>query len=485
MKKTAWMAAALLCCTATAWAYENPTAGFSVQDKSPFYKMESSKLYAYSGFSTDEFAKLAKHNGGNMHIVNHYNAAEMTQILGQKFSTAHFTAEYDKLALLKRSEIDMRTVPTPLLDMQKYQSVKAKGALLMQQQLFEQRFGKLEPQLRIDKQEQRQFITQSYIYKQGENLIAVDTSFLSANDNLYLLTTVTTDNEYYAEKTDKADEKKATVGKETLAAKEKAKLAPVQAKDLPAEVTQKLWQKHLKFVKGFKTFQPAQGVPKLQFKDTANDKALELPSDWVYGQLQFKEKAAKGCLTIAAPLQNLERIFSEIDYLGLYDALDMAEQQMNATAKAESQKTEPELPQLDSKAQAKVEQEGSRMLKHFDALLFSLSYNTKDKDFQAMFNSALESAPMADAFVGETLKNLRRGSHADFVLNGYDYKLDFGSNMINAKINAKVTLLQSLKYESLLKLALSKTRGSALLFAHKPNFVTTEDFSKSIAEWQF
>ncbi|MGM9570152.1 MAG: hypothetical protein ACI3XC_08750 [Phascolarctobacterium sp.] len=485
MKKTALMAAALLCCTATAWAYENPTAGFSVQDKNPFYKMESSKLYAFSGFGTNEFAKLAKQNGGSVHIVNHYNAAEMSQILGQNFTTANFAAEYEKLALLKRSKIDLRTVPTPMLDMKKYQSVKAEGALLLQQELFAQRFGKLEPQLRIDKQGHKQFITQSYFYKQDKNLIAVDTSFLSANDHLYLLTTVTTDNEYYAAKSEQADEKKTVTSKEKVVANEKAKLAPVQAKDLPAEVKQKLWQKHLKFVKGFKTFLPAQGAQKLQLKDTANGKALELPSDWVYGQVQFKEKAAKGCLTMAAPVENLERIFSDIDYLGLYDALDVAEQQINDTAKAEAQKTELELPQLDPKAQAKAEQEGRKVLKHFDAVLLSLSYTTRDKDFQDLFTSALGSAPLADVFIKETLQSLKRNSTADFALDSYNCKLYFTTSTINAQINAKVTLLQNLSYESLLKLALNKTSGSALLYAHKPSFVTTENFNKSLAEWQF
>ena len=100
MKKFALLAAALVFCTANAWAYENTVAGFSVKDNDPFYKMESAKLYAYSGFSTKEFAKITNQDSASVHIINHYNAGEMQKILGQGFSTVYFEAEYEKLALL-------------------------------------------------------------------------------------------------------------------------------------------------------------------------------------------------------------------------------------------------------------------------------------------------------------------------------------------------------------------------------------------------
>ena len=71
MKKSALLAAALVISASTAWAYDNPTAGFSVKDKQPFYKMESAKLYAFSSFGADELAKLEKKDRGSIHIVNY------------------------------------------------------------------------------------------------------------------------------------------------------------------------------------------------------------------------------------------------------------------------------------------------------------------------------------------------------------------------------------------------------------------------------
>ena len=71
MKKSALLAACLVLCTANAWAYENSAAGFSVKDGQPFYKMESTKLYAFSSFSTDEFNKLSDKRECSVHIVNY------------------------------------------------------------------------------------------------------------------------------------------------------------------------------------------------------------------------------------------------------------------------------------------------------------------------------------------------------------------------------------------------------------------------------
>ena len=48
MKKSAVVAIVLSMLTTQAWAYENLQAGYSVQDKNPYYKVESNKVYGFS-----------------------------------------------------------------------------------------------------------------------------------------------------------------------------------------------------------------------------------------------------------------------------------------------------------------------------------------------------------------------------------------------------------------------------------------------------
>ena len=132
MKKSAILAAVLVLAASNAYAYENSYAGYSVKDGDPYVRMEMNKLYAFSSAQSSDIAKimqetsketkkqdkdkslnfLDKYQGINS--VNYYTAAEMKDIIGTDFSTAYFDAEYEKLALLERSQLNLNTVPTPL-----------------------------------------------------------------------------------------------------------------------------------------------------------------------------------------------------------------------------------------------------------------------------------------------------------------------------------------------------------------------------------
>ena len=60
MKKSAVVAIVLSMLTTQAWAYENLQAGYSVQDKNPYYKVESNKVYGFSNISATSLEKLEK-----------------------------------------------------------------------------------------------------------------------------------------------------------------------------------------------------------------------------------------------------------------------------------------------------------------------------------------------------------------------------------------------------------------------------------------
>lgn len=126
MKKSAVVAIVLSMLTTQAWAYENLQAGYSVQDKNPYYKVESNKVYGFSNISATSLEKLEKMHKGSVHIVNYYTAEDMKEIIGEDFSTEYFNKQYDKLAVLQQSALNLNTVPMPLLQMDKYKAFQLK-----------------------------------------------------------------------------------------------------------------------------------------------------------------------------------------------------------------------------------------------------------------------------------------------------------------------------------------------------------------------
>lgn len=207
MKKGAALAAALVLCAGTAYAYENSYAGYSVKDGKPFYKLESKKAYAYTEMSSRDVASEDAVQKTAANIVNYYTAEDMTQILDADFSTAYFDAEWDKLAVLERSGLSLKTVPTPLLDLDKYAAYDHNGNVTIVSQVLKEKLAQLTPVIKLQKIGKQKVITISYLYKQGcEMLINIDTTLLSANDRLYMLTTVNSDHELYAPKKDEKAE---------------------------------------------------------------------------------------------------------------------------------------------------------------------------------------------------------------------------------------------------------------------------------------
>lgn len=491
MKKTALLAACLVLGTANAWAYENGAAGFSVKDGKPFYKMESAKLYAFSSFSADAFHKLDEQNRGSIHIVNYFNAAEMSKVLGVEYNDAYFAAEYAKLALLKRSQLDLRTLPSPLLDLKKYALANGKDTLQVQEEFFKhhmQQLGNIEPSLRIDERGKYKLITQSFLYRQDNVLNELDISLVAANNKLYMLTTITSDSKYFAADGAKAAKDEASNGLLELEQANKTtapKISAVKPDSLPQELRNKLLQSHWQLIKSFAAFQPYKGKQALQFVDSYKGKAVVLPSNWVYGQLQFKEKKGAACLTMAAPVENLRKVFAKMDYFELYKHFAADATAAEANSRENITDTASKLPVLDYKQQSFVAAEGRKALHNFDSFLMTFSYQTKDKDFQDMADSALSSKPSVEMLLTETLNSLKNRSFDNFVLESYAYKLDHAPDKVQTIITGRSKLFNKYTYDNLLQLALSKNSGSILLYAHKPETLTAEELSTSINTWQF
>lgn len=523
MKKSAALAAALVLCASQAWAYDNLQAGYSVQDKEPFYKMASSKLYAYSNFSSASLAKLERMDQASVHLINYYTADEMKSILGEKFSTDYFVKQYEKMALLQRSQLDVRTVPSLLVDMERYAAHENKNNLLPQQQLvLKEQLQKLKPIISVSKISGRNVINISYLYKQNQDLVAVDTSLLSANDRLYMLSTVTIDEQALAET--QADDDAADVeqdntsktysknGKTTEAGmssgKFSNKLSEALAKALQVENVNPddidksklkyFAQAHNKFVKGFKTLAPIDAAAPVSFTDATAQKTMTLPQDWFYGQIQFKEKEAAGTFTVAASLPTMQKIASELDYVGLFSILDTAPAHSTeidteagtgdgaADVVILSQEEQAENAAYQAKLQAKAEEETRKILRSFDSMMFTCSFRINDKDFQEMLAMPRTNQLETEFFLQQSLENLKRYNNDYFSLKDYSYDLDFRQEKAVININSKISLLKDFEFTNFLRLAsLSNNVGSMLFYTHKSDAAPDEQIMKDIDKWQF
>ena len=386
MKKITVLAAVLVLCAAHASAYENSYAGYSVKDGQPYYKLEAKKVYAYTNISSKKVYQNEENlKNTAVNIVNYYTAEDMEQILGEKFSTAYFDAEYEKLALLERSQLNPKTVPAPLLELDKYAEHDSNGNLTIQSKVLKEKLEKLTPLIKTGKIAGKKAITISYLYKQGDVLVKIDTSLVSANDRLYLLSTVNTDQDLYAPKKDekdadadadiddidtdaKSDENDAakTEPKSAASAKEEMDKAleveNVFVRDVPAETMQRFAKAHTDLLKGFKAFAPTSTPKAIGFTDAAAGKSVNL---------KYKDKGTF-YLTLASSMKEMQEVAANTDYDSVYAVLA--------------------IPQADPEYQKKVTElysSGARnVLQHWNHLLITASVdNITDAEIKELLST--------------------------------------------------------------------------------------------------
>lgn len=181
-----------------------------------------------------------------------------TKICGEKFSTTYFNEQYEKLALLKRCELSLKTVPLPIWNLDKYEEA---GVNLPYFELGINKLEDIKSFLSVDKIGKHKVITVSHLYKQNKKLYALNTSLLSEADKLYALTTYEVDDKVLASKDDDKQEEVPAIIKR-MQEKEEAKIINVTPAELDGEVRDKLWQEHTKYVKKFRASKFKESVPK-------------------------------------------------------------------------------------------------------------------------------------------------------------------------------------------------------------------------------
>ena len=180
--------------------------------------------------------------------INHLSTDEATKICGEKFSTEYFNDQYEKLALLKRCELSLKTVPLPIWNLDKYVENKIE---IPYSELGINKLEDVKSFLAVEKIGKHKVITVSHLYKQNKKLYALNTSLLSEKDQLYVLSTYDVDDKVLAPKEDEKLEDVPEIIKR-MHAKEEEKIVNVIPKELEAEVRKNIWDEHVKFVKKFK-----------------------------------------------------------------------------------------------------------------------------------------------------------------------------------------------------------------------------------------
>lgn len=260
MKKFSVISALLITLANSALAYENVDAGFALKNDyilnqavvNNLANNETLSDSAHANINNNTFNFKCKEDQENIlehtHTINYVSNEIAVKIFGEKFSTSYFNEQYEKLALLKRCELSLKTVPLAIWNLDKYVD---HSLLLPYSELGINKLEEVKSFLGVEKVGKFNVITVSHLYKQNRKLYALNTSFVSQHDKLFILTSYVVDDKALVPKGDDASNEVPAIIKR-MQDKEAEKIVNVTPAELKAEVRDQIWQEHLKFIKSFK-----------------------------------------------------------------------------------------------------------------------------------------------------------------------------------------------------------------------------------------
>lgn len=522
VKKTAALALTLLFMASSSYAYENAAAGYSVKTKNPMVTVESQKFYGFTDVSSKNIDNLNAEDAIAMHIVNYFNADEMEKVVGEKFSTEYFDKQYDKLALLQRSELNIKTLPIPLMDFDKYSASENSTNIVLENYYLKKMIGDVERHISIEKYGKNKGITSTSYMKQAYNLTIARTTAVSANDKLYMLTTTENYPGYFLPKELKEDPQAETeskinniVNKEETAdtivvdsVNDSTEIASASGNDYPVEVEnqaktvgdlKKLFKidnvnpadlepklvkdfdkKHSKFVKSVKFSEPVGEPKELSYYESAYKKNIVLPKDWFYAQTRIADKDMDFNMTMSASVPMMQKLAAGFDvmslhniFLGLDDTIPLD------VARAE----------VGDKAADELVKNAKNAFANFDSMLVTGSVTSKDKEFKqeiAKMYAEPEGAEFsAMMFLDDTFSRLHGFSNEYIALEDYNYDVKVGKDKAKLDMNVGVGLFKELHFENNFRVATSLDSAAFLWLLRNKNAGIEPEVTKVVDQWQF
>lgn len=410
-----------------AYAYTDKNAGFSINDHNPEAIVRSSNLYAFTDQNENSIA------------VHTYTAAEVEALTGVKFSTDIFQQEYEKLALLQRSQLSLNTLPIQLLETAKYQQDEHK--IFLSANTADQ-----EASIRIDKLSKRPVITLCYPAN-SENVLSY-ISFVSANDMLYIIT-FCSNNVSDGENSVKADTD--------------------------------IWQQYWQSLKTFKANQPVESEDKkLQYYDAINKKTVDLPADWVYAQVNFKDKYDQGCLTISLPLSTMRGVTKIIQQDLNVKSIDDVQENVDAIlASNVAIFASKEILQQEK-------QTGRKIIDNLDETLVTASLKGRDCDWKEWFAQPEAAQIEFAAILEHSLQRLKFFNDEYFALNDYEYFTSVNSKKALLKLNSDISLYKECNFNTSAQICcIPKDKINFLLHLIKQDKQQQLNIADVQAVWQF
>ena len=239
MKKSALICVLLLVFCSTTYANDNVPVNLNATTESSVETSISNNTSseANATFTSEKLQKIS-------YITND----DASKICGEKFSTTYFNEQFEKLALLKRCELSLKTVPLAIWNLDKYVE---QGIKLPYSELGINNQKDVKSFLSADKIGKYKVITVCHLFKQNKKLYVLNTSLVSVDDALYAVSTYDVNDKAFAPKEDAKVEEVPPIIKR-MQEKEEAKVANVTTAELDAEVRNAIWEAHCKFVKKFK-----------------------------------------------------------------------------------------------------------------------------------------------------------------------------------------------------------------------------------------
>lgn len=470
--KQAILAAGLLLLSCNAYAYDNLADGYTIKGKAPAITINAENLYGYSNFTVKDGISAA-------HFITSLDSAEAEQFLGEAFSSQYFTAQYEKLALLKRSELSLQTIPITLTDLDKYADDTALNSITinnLRYHNFKEDAEDVQPILRIDKIGRYKTITSTYVLKQLDNPCVVNTTFISDQDRLYILSS--NYSELNLADNNTAAESKA-FDKESLTSK------TIRAIDVEEDLLNRAWEDHKKFIRAFKAVPVAATISNFGYHDQITGKTMELPEDWLYQTTNLQDNTLHGQVTIAMPVTMLYNLANDKTTYNLacdlFDKLTFTDDENNNLLTSE------QAQQAVLKNQEDIISFGNAVFKNIDSLFVVTSFEDKDENFKELTDNPLQIKLTVAALLEDGFNYLLTKKNNYFAVHDYRYDIDFTNDKGKIDIIANASYFKDNDLETRLKfLCDNKNKGSFILFLGKDT--ETENYNKISAvidEWQF
>ncbi len=497
--------------TGHALAYENLNAGYSIKDKDPFFKVVTAKIYGYTELQANKLDQLRDNKIVTAHVIDYYTKEEMDQILEESYSDEYFNKEYDKLVALKKADISLVTVPTKLVEIERYnKAIFGEEQNVVPNRYLEKMKNEVKPVLRIDEFQGRKAITSSYKFEQNKAKFAIDVTYMTANNNLYQLISYTQDisNVPDTEIVIKDDGTLSTNDKEDIVTKgdlrdkvtQSMAIKNLKDSDLGEAATKQYWKKHTNFVKIFKTFTPASVTSKQAFGyyDNVRNQKVVLPDDWGYAQYQIRENEANGNFTFAGSIPSIKRMAKALDTDNMMAITGLIEDEIfddteDVKSTDEDVLDKPMTPE-EQAAYAEKTKEASlnqarKILKEFDSALVSTSFKANQSDFYDMLIGDATNEFAAELFLSQEIPKIRKYQDEYFKFNSLDYKYDLSNdkNRVSLRLDASVNLIKEFDFNSVVKIMAAKEKnlGSMLLYVEKPDFDHHDELNSVVDHWNF